>query len=58
MNRDMVISWFDDAWRSKTEQIECLLDIFHGIERKEKKETCDLKKKTVKCVKKNILFLS
>jgi hypothetical protein len=45
MNRDMVISWFDDAWRSKTEQIECLLDIFHGIERKEKKETCDLKKK-------------
>ncbi len=43
----MVISWFDDAWRSKTEQIECWLDIFHGIERKRKEEmkTCDLKKK-------------
>jgi hypothetical protein len=35
---DMVISWFDDAWRSKTEQIEYLLDIFHGIERKEEKK--------------------
>ena len=33
----MVISWFDDAWRSKTEQIECLLDIFHGIEKEEER---------------------
>jgi hypothetical protein len=49
----MVISWFDDAWRSKTEQIVvCLLDAFHGMKREreneeeeeeEKVKTCSLK---------------
>jgi hypothetical protein len=30
---DMLISWFDDAWRSKTEQTEYLLDTFHAREK-------------------------
>jgi hypothetical protein len=40
---DMVISWFDDAWRSKTEQTEYLLDTFHARkrEREGKMKTCD-----------------
>jgi len=33
----MVISCLDDAWRSKTEQIVCLLDTFHGREKMKKK---------------------
>lgn len=32
----MLISWFDDAWRNKTEQIVYLLDTFHGKEREKR----------------------
>lgn len=34
----MVISWFDDAWRSKTEQIEYWLDTFHATKKTKKEE--------------------
>ena len=56
----MVISWFDDAWRSKTEQIEYWLDTFHATEKTKEEEEEEKKKKikthdlnaTVKSVKK------